>query len=150
MRYTKKKTKQKVKPKRKAKVKVVPKKIINPILLRARSLRSSLLRRIDPELKHTTPTIDELFNWLNREYYICYYSLEELQLKDLTIDHIQPLTKGGDNSLDNLCFASASMNRIKGPLSEKAFRSLLELVKNWDDDERDSLFKRLKMGHFGR
>ena len=74
--------KPKAKSKRKTRGKPALKKPVDPILLRARSLRSSLLRRIDPSLKHTTPTIEELFNWLNRDHYICFYSLEELSLKD--------------------------------------------------------------------
>lgn len=129
---------------------IKPKKYISPILLRARNLRSSLLRRISPELKYTTPTIDELFNWLNREVFICNYSSEELTLDEVTIDHKNPLTRGGLNSLDNLCFCSKSMNSIKGSLNDKEFKEILDVTSNWDKEVRESFFRRIKMGHFGK
>lgn len=149
MRSNKKKLKSRAN-KKKVTPKSKPKKYISPALLRARNLRASLLRRISPELKHTTPTIDELYKWLNRDIFICHYSLEELTLDSMTVDHKNPLTRGGSNSLDNLCFCSRSMNNIKGSLNDQEFRSLLELVKTWEDGVGESFFRRLKMGHFGR
>lgn len=122
-------------------------KPIDPVLLRARNLRSSLLRRVLPELKNTTPTIQELYKWLSLSYYICYYSLEVLTLEQLTIDHKLPLNRGGDNSIDNLCFCSSNMNNLKGNLNEIEFRSLLELCKTWEDGGK-RLFSRIKNGYF--
>lgn len=128
-----------------------PKKIIEPHVLKARNLRKSLLHRSpNDEVKNTTPSIEELSKWLNRSSYICYYSHEELDIEHLTIDHKQPLNRHGDNSLSNLCFASAQMNAIKGILNDKEFKSFLELTKTWDNIARDSLFRRLRMGHFGK
>lgn len=128
-----------------------PRKIIEPYVLKARNLRKSLLRRSpNDKIKNTTPSIEELSKWLNRPFYICHYSLEELDIDHLTIDHKQPLNRQGDNSLSNLCFASAQMNAIKGILNDKEFRSLLELTKSWDVVAKDSLFRRLRMGHFGK
>lgn len=124
------------------------KKIIEPCLIKARNLRSSLNKRISPELKYTTPTIDVLYKWLKRDKYICYYSLEELTLDNLTIDHKIPLFRGGTNDLSNLCICSRKMNNIKGQLTEKEFKSLLKLVSKWEDGGA-SLFKRIRQGFFG-
>lgn len=123
-------------------------KPIDPILLKARSLRNSLLGRVPESLKETTPTIKELHKWLTLPAYICYYSLEPLEFEAINIDHKIPLQRGGTNIIDNLCICSSSYNRAKGTLTEHEFRSLLELIKTWED-KGESLIKRLKQGHFG-
>lgn len=123
--------------------------VVNPILAKARSLRSSLLRRVkSSELKSQTPTIKELELWLTKPNYICYYSLEPLDFSNITVDHKIPLNRNGDNTLDNLCICSATMNTAKGSLTEKEFRELLELIKNWEDGG-ERLIRRLKQGFFG-
>lgn len=65
----------------------------------------------------------------------------------MTIDHKIPLQRGGTNSLDNLCLASASMNRAKGTLTHTEFIDLLALINTWEDKGK-SLLTRLKQGHF--
>lgn len=136
-------------PKRKKKKepKLVRGKPIDPIVAKARNLRASLLRRAATHLKDTTPSIKELQRWMTLPSYTCYYSLQVLALDEITIDHKIPLNRGGDNSLDNLCFCSSHMNTVKGDMTEKEFRELLELVKTWEDGGA-SLFRRIKMGHF--
>lgn len=137
-------TSKKGKGKRKS---VDTKKQIDPILFKARNLRSSLLRRVDAELKHTTPTTQELYDWLQRDVFICYYSKQQITLDEVTVDHKCPVKRGGDNSLSNLCIASSDMNTVKGKMTEKEFTGLLSLVCKWEDQGQD-LFRRIKMGHF--
>lgn len=130
-------------------------KLINPKLLRARSLRGSLLSRVKTkELKATTPSTQELYIWLGEEPRLCYYTGEELSalhvtkgnLK-LTIDHKHPLNRGGDNSLTNLCFASHNINTAKGNMTEEEFKELFKLISSWED-QGASVLRRLKQGHF--
>lgn len=123
------------------------KKPINPILAKARSLRSSLLRRVKTELKESTPTIKELEKWLTRSTYICYYSLEPLDFDKITVDHKIPINRNGTNDIENLCICSSNMNTAKGSMTEDEFRSLLELIKNWED-KGEGLLRRLKQGFF--
>lgn len=125
------------------------KKPIDPILAKARSLRSSLLRRVKPEFKEDTPTINELEKWLRRSSYICYYSLEPLTFEQITIDHKVPLNRNGTNKIENLCICSSAMNTAKGSMTEDEFRSLLELIKTWEDGG-ESIIRRLRQGFFGR
>jgi 5-methylcytosine-specific restriction endonuclease McrA len=127
------------------------KKVLEPTLIRARNLRSSLLKRSkdNEDLKATTPSIEALHKFLSRDNYICYYTLETLTLDTLEVDHKTPLNRGGTNSTDNLCFASSSANKAKGILTAEEFRELLELIKGWNEIGRESLLRRLKQGHFG-
>lgn len=130
-------------------------KLIDPVLLRARTLRGSLLARVKTkELKATTPTITELYTWLNVEPRICYYSGELLSPitinkgnNKVTIDHKQPLNRGGTNHLNNLCLASHNMNTAKGNMTECEFKALLKLISTWEDSGA-TILRRLKQGHF--
>lgn len=128
-----------------------PRKIIPPELKKARKLRSNLLTRSkgNTELRESAPSISELHKWLNLPNYTCYYSYEPLTIDTLVVDHKIPLARGGTNELDNLCFCSNSMNTIKGSMTEKEFRQLLELVKDWEDGGKN-LFGRLQRGGYFR
>lgn len=133
--YSAKKNKQKVKKE-------------NPILFKARQLRSSLLSRSkDPEIKKGTPTVQELEAWLTREKHYCHYSGIQLTIEKITVDHKTPVSRGGNNSLENLCIASHHMNTAKGKMNEKEFFQLLKLVSKWED-KGESILKRLKQGWF--
>ena len=120
----------------------------NPVLYKARGLRSRLLSRTkDPGIKQTTPTIKELEKWLNRSEYICYYSGVSLTLDELTVDHKTPINRGGTNELDNLCICSNHMNTAKGTMTSNEFIDLLLLIKKWEDGGI-RLLRRLKQGYF--
>lgn len=45
--------------------------------------------------------------------YTCQYCFEKFPLKQLTLDHIQPKSRGGDSSHSNLCLACRSCNLSK-------------------------------------
>jgi hypothetical protein len=53
-----------------------------------------------------------------RANYLCEYchALEKWQYVAFTIDHVIPLTQGGDDGLDNLALACFHCNRRKGNL----------------------------------
>jgi 5-methylcytosine-specific restriction endonuclease McrA len=107
-----------------------------------------LSRVKEKALKDSTPSREELENWLRSSDLKCYYSGEQLGLFTLHVDHKQPLVRGGTNALNNLCFASPHMNTAKGNMTEKEFKSLLKLISKWED-KGESLLRRLKQGHFG-
>jgi len=120
----------------------------NPVLFKARNLRSRLLSRTkDPGIKQTTPTISELEKWLTRDQYICYYSGEVLTLDAFTVDHKTPIKRNGTNELSNLCICSNHMNTAKGTMTEDEFTDLLLLIRKWDD-RGERLLRRLKQGYF--
>jgi 5-methylcytosine-specific restriction endonuclease McrA len=120
----------------------------DPVLFKARSIRSKLLSRVSGDLKITTPKTEEILEWLLNTPLVCYYSGEPLDLFKLHVDHKTPLVYGGTNELSNLCLASHHMNTAKGRMNEKEFKQLLDLISTWDD-KGQSLLRRLKQGRFG-
>lgn len=109
-------------------------KTIDPFLVKSRRIRTNLLNRFkDKENKALTPPTAEIKEWLENQPIICYYSGEVLNLDTLTIDHKQPIDRGGTNELDNLCICSHKMNSSKGKMSEKEFTELLSLLHTWED-----------------
>lgn len=80
---------------------------------------------------------DDGKNW------VCGYTGEEISRDDIELDHATPLTRGGDNSAENLVFTSRRINRIKGEMTGDEFTALIRFCKaNLDDGGKD-LFKRL-------
>ena len=49
-----------------------------------------------------------------RDNYLCKYCGKQLTRFTATLDHIQPVSKGGDNSIDNLVTACLHCNSIRG------------------------------------
>jgi 5-methylcytosine-specific restriction endonuclease McrA len=118
-----------------------------PYLVKARAIRSSLLNRARrfPELRDSTPAIVDIHQWLLAQPLTCYYSGEKVTLWDMHIDHKIPPIRGGTNELSNLCIASVKMNSSKGQMTEKEFKSLLELVQTWED-KGNRILIRLRQG----
>ena len=55
---------------------------------------------------------------------LCAYCGTELTLESLTIDHIIPISHGGENDLDNLVPACLSCNNLKASMPLEEFNSL--------------------------
>ena len=109
---------------------------------RASSLRSSLRRRCDLN----TPTTQELYVWLEESQpFRCYYFGEDVKPTELHVDHKQPVTLGGDNSLENLCITSSRVNRAKGQFEEKEFKGLVAFCKRFPK-AKNYLITRLLVG----
>jgi 5-methylcytosine-specific restriction endonuclease McrA len=122
----------------------------NPLRYRAGNIRGTLLRACSKHGidRQTTPTIDQIHDWLkSQQPYKCYYSGEPVKEKDMNIDHKQPISRGGDNKLDNLCVCSGAMNRAKGNLTEFEFKELLRFISGWEDGGKE-LLKRLRQTRF--
>jgi 5-methylcytosine-specific restriction endonuclease McrA len=49
-----------------------------------------------------------------RDLYTCLYCEEVLQKKDCTLDHVQPVSKGGKTTFENTVTACATCNANKG------------------------------------
>jgi len=45
---------------------------------------------------------------------ICYYCTSKFPISEIHFDHIIPLSKGGDHSVENLCISCKSCNLTKG------------------------------------
>ena len=55
----------------------------------------------------------------------CIYCRRELELREATLEHKQPLSKSGTNNKDNLAIACEHCNKSKNNKTEKEFRKYL-------------------------
>jgi 5-methylcytosine-specific restriction endonuclease McrA len=56
-----------------------------------------------------------------RDHFRCVYCAEVYPADTLTVDHVEPRARGGDNSAGNLVTACRGCNTRKGPLPAWAF-----------------------------
>lgn len=56
----------------------------------------------------------------------CAYCGCELRYKDMQVDHVVPLRKGGSDTLDNMLPACRSCNHYKDSASLEGFRRMVE------------------------
>lgn len=65
---------------------------------------------------------EPLRDWiLRRDAYRCVYCAEEFGAEQLTLDHVEPRMRGGDQSEGNLVSACRACNARKGSLPAWAF-----------------------------
>ena len=49
-----------------------------------------------------------------RDKWKCKYCGYKLRLEDITFDHVLPLSKGGENNVENLVISCSNCNHLKG------------------------------------
>ena len=108
----------------------------NPKLYRAKALRLAY-RKLGHNL-----SVDEVLALMGNN--ICPYCNKPVEPLLWSIDHLLPKNRGGSNSLDNLHLVCIKCNKVKGDLTDKEFRQLMEFLK---DKPRiyENLYKRLRM-----
>jgi len=63
----------------------------------------------------------ELMTLIERQGYRCALSGVKLDPEHAVIDHIVPVSKGGDNEIDNLQWVHTVANKMKGNMSNESF-----------------------------
>jgi CRISPR/Cas system Type II protein with McrA/HNH and RuvC-like nuclease domain len=58
----------------------------------------------------------------------CYYTGKVLTKKNVSLDHRQPLTRGGKHVMSNVALCIKEVNRMKGQLTELEFIELCRRV----------------------
>ena len=61
---------------------------------------------------------------------ICVYCNTEIKIKDYSVDHIQPRSRGGSDAIDNLHLICISCNMMKGNLTDEEFKELLKFLED--------------------
>lgn len=115
----------------------------DPLKKKSQNLRSGMRSRSPKGM--VVPTSKEIEAWLKSIHpFVCYYTGVELKKTDFSVDHKQPLDRGGDNSFDNLCICTKQVNTTKGTMTEKEFKGLLKFLDKWED-KGARLLRRLRM-----
>ena len=116
---------------------------------RAISARNSWLKKANQlEYPLPVPTRKEIQEWLETNisekiYFIDYLSNKPIHYLSMELDHKIPTSKGGSFSLDNIGITSRFYNNAKGDMTEEEFRSLLNVIKDWEPSSSLGLLLRL-------
>jgi 5-methylcytosine-specific restriction endonuclease McrA len=98
------------------------------------------------------PEIDEVHGHLLRQPASCRYCglVLDWTRKKLRpqLDHGQPISRGGNASIDNIVPACGGCNRAKGDLTFSEFVALRGFLEKTFEDRGKSLLARLKRGYF--
>ena len=66
-------------------------------------------------------TRSQILELLERQQYRCALSGDALSPDDAELDHVVPVTKGGDNSINNIQIVTKRINRMKGAMTNEQF-----------------------------
>jgi 5-methylcytosine-specific restriction endonuclease McrA len=103
---------------------------------RCASWKNSLVSRSKKANVECNITIDELRTLMYNNYGTsCKYCGRKMDINNLVIDHIIPLSKGGTSNIDNLQIICKTSNSMKGSLDEKNFQLLLDWLNNEAPEE---------------
>jgi 5-methylcytosine-specific restriction endonuclease McrA len=122
---------------------------------RSGDVYSAMAKRIRRKLGGELPfTLAEYRGWLLERFagswdnaVQCAYCTAWLNASTFETDHREPLKFGGGIGLDNLDLVCANCNRLKGSMSARGFRLLLEFaVLNLHAQDANEMFARMKNG----
>ena len=78
---------------------------------------------------------DNYMPWLSKvkskKMFICYWCSEKVTTKNLHVDHIIPLSRGGQDTWDNICASCDKCNMSKGAKTPEEFITTGQLVMNF-------------------
>jgi 5-methylcytosine-specific restriction endonuclease McrA len=77
----------------------------------------------------TDPLVDRLILiWKKERSFICYYCQRKHSTKNLEIDHIVPICRGGIHTCENICRSCKTCNRRKKSRSLSELRFLGQML----------------------
>lgn len=79
----------------------------------------------------------------------CTYCGAAIDILSLSLDHEDPVSRGGSLALDNLTECCADCNRLKGPLTREEFEQLLAFLRQLPAAAQTDLRRRLNAGAMG-
>jgi 5-methylcytosine-specific restriction endonuclease McrA len=82
---------------------------------------------------------------LNGQVY-CPYCNDRLTVADFSLDHLHPVSRGGEHELDNLIVCCTGCNQSKGSMNDGEFTALLAVMAAWPEAVRRDTLARLRAG----
>lgn len=72
---------------------------------------------------------DKIIEWIENTPN-CIYCSNSIPIKDYSVDHIIPRSRGGSDTIENIQLVCRSCNLMKGGLLDNEFRELLDWLKD--------------------
>jgi 5-methylcytosine-specific restriction endonuclease McrA len=89
---------------------------------------------------------DSIQLYRKRQYLICEYTGARVPLKDIELDHKEPVSRGGSFKIHNLAVTSKRTNQQKGGLNAMEFARLIDLLDEFEPDSKKDVLARLRAG----
>lgn len=94
--------------------------------------------------KGSRTTVNEGIRWL------CPYAKEEFGLDEFGVDHKIPRSRGGPDTLANLCVCRALVNKAKGSLTSWEFEQIIAPMRLWPRETREMALRQWATGTSAR
>lgn len=104
------------------------------------------LKAMDPRPAMTLDEFREMVDhrqWRRSLLWRCMFCRELIAITELSFDHLNPRSQGGETAPGNLGECCRKCNRIKGAIDQKHFYDLCNLVRTWTPAERKDVMRRL-------
>lgn len=122
-------------------------KVARKLLTRCDSVKSGMTTRSKKKNVECTVTLTDIREMMLENYgKPCKYCGRLLTIKNMVIDHIVPMSKGGPSTRKNLQPICRVSNNMKGSLEEKDFLVLLEWLNSVSPELKKDISIRLAKG----
>jgi 5-methylcytosine-specific restriction endonuclease McrA len=119
----------------------------NRMLKRCDGWKTSLVSRSKKYGVECNITAEELRQLMHQFYGTqCRYCNKTLDINNIVIDHIIPISKGGTSNIDNLQVICKTSNSMKGSLDEGNFKILLSWLDTVPEELKQDISIRLARG----
>ena len=117
------------------------------MLVRSDGWKRSLVSRSKKHNVECTITVEELRELMYSQYgTTCRYCGRKMDINNIVLDHIIPISKGGTSNPDNLQIICKSSNSMKGSLDETNFSILLDWLDSVPEELKKDISIRLARG----
>lgn len=124
-------------------------------LKRSSSIHSGMVQRAIEQYKKVPFTVAEFREWLLGIFdhgfaARCEYSNVIITVENFSVDHKQPVSRGGVFGFANLALCTMEQNLRKGNMTVAEYMRLVAAVNSLPQDVQQSIWKRLEVGDVQR
>lgn len=101
-------------------------------------IAATCMRRKRARSDNTQLQLSDLYDLLEEQEYRCALTGDPLSPDDVAVDHIVPISEGGDFTKENSQLVSKSANRAKHTMSQQAFIKMCVRIARTHGSECDS------------